>query len=154
MPIKPDTLMGLANRFHLKVIPSDKDLGTWTKAEGLDVSWDVCEYRAGDGGNERWYFPGNSKYSLVRLTRAACSDSQKVQDWLAKTSFTHEVGMQATLKLMDSHGEEVITWEFRDIMPTKWSIGGGFDAGASKVALETLEFTHMGFLEDQKNLAG
>lgn len=152
MPIAADALLGLANRFHLKVTPSDNDLGTWAKAEGLDVAWEVCEYRAGDAGNERWYFPGNTKYATVKLTRAACEDSKKVKKWLSDTSWDHKVGMQAVLTLFDSSGQEVIDWEFRDIMPVKWSIQG-FDAGASKVALETLELNHMGFLTDERNLS-
>jgi len=48
------------------------DLGSWAKVDGLDVSWDIAEYRAGDGGNYRWYFPGNTKYSNIKLARAAC----------------------------------------------------------------------------------
>jgi phage tail-like protein len=152
MPIGADALLGLANRFHLKIIPSDKDLGTWNKADGLDVSWEVCEYRAGDAGNERWYFPGNTKYQTVKLTRAACTDSETVKTWLSDTSWKHKVGMEATLTLFDSNGAKIIDWNFRDIMPVKWSIQS-FDAGASKVALETLELAHMGFLTDEQTLS-
>ncbi len=151
MVLGVDSNLGLANRFHLKMIGTQaKDFGSWTKAEGLDVSWDVAEYRAGDNGNDRWYLPGNTKYSNVKLSRAACADSEAVRDWLSKTSFKHTTGQQATLTLHDSKGEAVLTWAFEELLPVKWSIGG-FDAGASKVQVETLEFAHMGFLDDQKS---
>jgi len=151
MAIATDAKLGLSNRFHLKIVDGDKDLGSWKKAEGLDVKWDLCEYRAGDAGNERWYFPGKSEYTNIRLSRAACSDSEKVKEWLGKTSWEHAVGTLATLTLHDSAGKEVITWELRDVMPVHWTIAG-FDAGTSSVAIETLEIAHMGFLEDLKAL--
>src|SRR3954447_21437306 len=87
MAILNDTTnVGLANRFQVSVVPGSYDLGSWQKAEGLDVAWDMPDYRAGDGGNSRWFFPANTKYTPVRLARAACDDSRAVRDWLNKTS--------------------------------------------------------------------
>ena len=53
MPIADDVKLGLANRFLVTVIPSNRSLGSWAKAEGLDVSWEVPDYRAGDSWNDR-----------------------------------------------------------------------------------------------------
>jgi phage tail-like protein len=147
MPLNLENKIGLANRFYLSIIPADYDFGSWTKADGLDVAWDVAEYRAGDNGNDRWFLPGNTKYTNVKLSRAACEDSAKVKKWLGDTSFGHKTDMSAKLFLYDSKGEEVLHWDFWNILPVKWSIGG-FDAGASKVQVETLEFAHMGFIPD------
>jgi phage tail-like protein len=44
-----------------------------------------------------------------------------------------------------------MSWELKGIVPTKWSITG-FDASASKVATETLELAHHGFLDDETTL--
>jgi phage tail-like protein len=150
MALGVDTQLGLANRFVLTLIAAGApDFGSWQKAEGLDVSWEVAEYRAGDAGNDRWYLPGNTKYSQIKLSRATCQDSKLVQKWLDATSFDHKTGQAATLSLRDSTGTGVVLeWNFDHIMPVKWSVGG-FDAGASKVQVETLEFAHMGFLKDQ-----
>ena len=49
MPIADDVKLGLANRFLVTVIPSTRSLGSWAKADGLDVTWEVPDYRAGDG---------------------------------------------------------------------------------------------------------
>src|SRR5687768_11270851 len=133
MVLSSETVLGLSNRFVLKVVQAGiPDFGSWAKAEGLDVAWDVAEYRAGDAGNDRWYLPGNTKYTPIKLTRAVCTDSKTVQEWLSNTSFKHQAGQQATLTLHDSKATPVLTWAFEAILPKKWSVGG-FDASASKV---------------------
>ena len=139
--------LGLSNRFHVTI--DSHDLGSWAKVDGLDVSWDIAEYRAGDGGNYRWYFPGNTKYSNIKLARAACQDSKSVKDWLKSNSFGHKLGT-GQITLNDSGHNPVIDWTIEGAYPVKWSISG-FDAGASSVAVETLELVHLGFLDDHKS---
>lgn len=148
MPLSDDTLLGLANRFT--VVVDGHDLGSYAKCEGLDVAWEVADYRAGDNGNDHWYFPGVTKYSSIKLTRAACKDSEQVKSWLSETSNKHKPGT-GTITLFDSHSEKVMSWNLRAVMPTKWAITS-FEAGASKVAQETLELEHMGFLDDEFKL--
>jgi phage tail-like protein len=144
--ISDGSKLGLANRFEV-IVDGKVPLGSWAKAEGLDVTWDVCDYRAGDQGNERYYYPGNTKYTPIRLTRAASKeDTPKVKAWLAENSFKY-APIMATIILKDSANEEVNKWDLRRVMPTKWSITS-FDAHASAVATETLELMHNGFLDD------
>lgn len=147
------TNVGLANRFMVSIIPGDYDLGSWQKAEGLDVTWDMPDYRAGDGGNARWFFPANTKYTSVKLYRAACDDSKKVRDWLNLNSFNYSKSRSnVVVKLLDSTGGLVIVeWELRNAQPKKWSINN-MDAGASQVSVETLEFEHEGFLADETTI--
>lgn len=141
-------MLGLGNRFKVSVtVPSPMELGSWAKAEGLDVTFDVCEYRAGDSWNHRWYFPGSTKYSTVKLSRAVnADDTKKVKSWLNDTATKHEPG-DIKVVLLDSKSTPVTDWLLRSAMPSKWAISG-FDAGASKLAIETLEIVHLGFLED------
>jgi phage tail-like protein len=147
------TNVGLANRFLVTIVPGDYDLGSWQKCEGLDVTWDMPDYRAGDGGNQRWFFPANTKYTAVKLLRAACDDSMKVRDWLNKNSFTFSKSRcQVKIQLFDSTGKiPVVEWDLRNAQPKKWSINS-MDAGASQVSIETLEFEHEGFLEDETSI--
>src|ERR1700710_3027158 len=84
------TKVGLANRFKVTVDPGDHDLGSFQKAEGLDVTWDMPDYRAGDGGNARWFFPANTKYTAVKLIRAVSDASQLVRTWLDQNSFNFQ----------------------------------------------------------------
>jgi phage tail-like protein len=144
------TTVAMANRFVVYIDKGDYDLGSWSKVQGLDVQWDVAEYRAGDAGNDRWYFPGNTKYQTVKLERAACPDSETVRKWLSETSFKWQAQTGA-IRLFDANGSRVMEWTLRDVMPTKWSMAG-FEAGQSRVALETLELHHRGFLDDEIKL--
>jgi phage tail-like protein len=145
-----DTRLGMANRFSVRIDRGPYDLGSWSHADGLDVAWDVAEYRAGDGGNSRWYFPGNAVYSKVRLTRATCRDSRIVQRWLEETSFAWTPS-SGRIGLHDSAGELLVSWQLEHLMPVKWSVTG-FDATAGRVATESLELAHRGFLDDARAL--
>jgi len=144
MAIAADLQLGLSMRFRVEI--DGQDLSWWAKASGLEVSWAVCEYRAGDVGNERWYFPGLTKYPTIKLERAASSkDTATVKDWLSKTQFNHEPS-SGKVELQDAKQEMVHVWELKHVIPVKWSINA-FEAGSSKVAVETLELAHMGFLD-------
>lgn len=146
--------IGLANRFVVDIEPGSWDLGSWQKCEGLEVTWDMPEYRAGDAGNMRWYFPANTKYTTVKLLRAACDDTATVKQWLDTNAWTYTKSRsQVAVTLLDSTGARpgINTWHLKNAIPKKWAINS-MDAGASQVSIETLEFEHEGFLEDERSL--
>jgi phage tail-like protein len=148
MPLAEDNKLALANRFKVKVIaPNAIDLGSWQKISGLDVTFDVVEYRAGDSWNSRWYAPGMSKYSLVTLERTLSADTEKVKKWVSDTAKGATPPGQMVITLQDAAGEDVYEWEMRSAMVAKWSFSG-LDATASKLAMETLQVVHLGFLDD------
>jgi phage tail-like protein len=143
-----DAMLAMVMRFTVTV--DGQSLASWSKASGLEVTWDLVEYRAGDGENDRWIFPGLAKYPTVKLERAANSaDSALVRTWLNNTSFKHEGGKTAKIELQDASLKKVADWTLRNVMPVKWSIVP-FDAGGNKVATETLELAHTGFLDEAK----
>lgn len=145
-----EQLLGMANRFQLVIDQGTYDLGSWSKVTGLDVTWDIAEYRSGDSWNYRWYQPGNTKYTPLTLERAACKDSETVKKWLDATATAPKV-YTGSLILYDANADKVMTWELNNVLPNKWSITG-FEAGTSKIALETLQLNHLGFLADEKKL--
>jgi phage tail-like protein len=146
------TSVGQANRFRLKCVqPSDHDLGTFSKVEGLDVTWTVNSYQTGDQGNALFIFPGANKYNDVSLTRVVCEQSEDVRTWLSNTSFNHEPHLMTVEVFDETYTAPIMTWELRNAMPKKWSVTG-FDAGASKVAMETLVIAHTGFLDDDQSV--
>jgi len=154
MALNDQSKIGLANRFVVTVVSQSKyDLGSWQKCEGLDVTWDVPDYRVGDHGNMRWFFPANTKYKTVKLIRAITKeDGAKVRDWLNTNSWKQESTRGIIkIELMDSSGEPIMDWELRNALPKAWSINN-MDAGASQVSVETLEFEHEGFLSDDMML--
>src|SRR5438067_894902 len=100
--LNDQTKIGLANRFLVTVDPGKFSLGSFQKAEGLDVTWDMPDYRAGDGGNQRWFFPANTKYQSVKLMRAVSDDSKSVREWLDSNSFTFATARSlVTIELFD-----------------------------------------------------
>lgn len=147
--LNDQTMLGLANRFAVEIDPGKYSLGSFSKADGLDVNWDMPDYRAGDAGNARWFFPANTKYTTVKLVRAVCDDSNAVQEWLASNSHKFpQARCEVTIHLMDTTGSSpIISWTLHNALPKKWSINS-MDAGASTISLETLEFDHEGFLDD------
>ena len=143
--------IALSNRFAVTV--DDVGLGSWSKVDGLDASWDLCDYRMGDAFNDRVFFPGNTKYTNVKLARAACADSKTVRDWLSKTTTAFVGESTMNIELRDHKNLPVIDWTLMNVMPIKWSIAG-MDAGGSKIAIETLEIAHVGFEELKDRLGG
>ncbi|MPZ84786.1 MAG: hypothetical protein GEV28_32145 [Actinophytocola sp.] len=144
--------IGLGNRFKVKVTPGGWDLGSWAKADGLDVSWEVPEYRSGESWNQRFFAPANTKYTAVKLTRAAAAgDTETVKKWLEKNSTTHDLGAEVQIALCDSVGDKVMAWDLKNVVVKKWSVTS-MDAGSSTVAVETLELEHEGFLNDEWSL--
>jgi phage tail-like protein len=141
-----DAMYGMTMRF--KVTIDGHDLDHWAKASGLEVTWDLVEYRSGNNGNERWIYPGNTKYPTVKLARAAeAKTSETVRTWLNDTSFTHDAAGTASIELLDAKKDPVAKWQLRGVMPLKWSITA-FDGGGNAVAIETLELAHLGFLDE------
>ncbi|KAA2258793.1 phage tail protein [Solihabitans fulvus] len=147
MPISSDTMIGLVNRFQVTLDDGKIDLGSWSKVDGLNVKWDVAEYRTGDQGNERYFFPGATQYEVIKLTRAACADTMKVKEYLSNNSFKAKA-MTGHIKLCDAANKEVAHWDLTRTVPMRWAITA-FDSSASSVATETLELHHAGFLDDQ-----
>jgi phage tail-like protein len=143
----PDAMLGMSMRFKLTI--STYDLASWTKISGLEVSWDLVEYRAGDNDNDRWMSIGLAKYPNVKCERAANkADSENVMKWLNSNSFKAKP-QTATIELQDAGLKPVMTWNLRNVMPVKWNITP-FDAAGNKVAIETLELAHNGFLVEEK----
>lgn len=132
----------LVSRFAVHVDGCATDLGSWAKVSGLGDSWIVSARAGGDASSHRWYLPGNSRFSTVKLTRAGGSDSQLVKAWLsgAATSITRT---PVTITLMGLAGQPLTTWTLPQALPVKWSVSA-FDAGASKTVIETLELSHQG----------
>jgi phage tail-like protein len=150
MAMTDDDNPGMANRFKVKHMPSEYDFGSWAKVDGLEVTFEMPEYRAGDAWNNRWMYPGFTKYPTVKLTRAAVpKDTKKVKKFLDDTAGKFVPG-SIVITLLDAKGVTVFEWECKHAIVQKWSVSGGFDASASRVVTETLEFNHVGFLDDEK----
>jgi len=144
---------GLAMRFLVSV--DGLDLGAWSACKGLKVKLQVKKVQ--EGGNY-WYehlLPDRISYENITLERAVHpQDSQMVLTWLQQVAAQWQnddaggdsyTAGSATITLLGAAGQEVMTWELTGVYPVSWT-GPTLSAADSKVALETLELAHQGFL--------
>ena len=120
------------------------DLGLFNTCEGLGLEV-VIEQRE-EGGNNGfvWQLPTRIKYSNVKLSRPVCKDSAKLTAWIS--SFANGVKRQtATIIAMTGDREKVVTWNLDGVIPVRWS-GPSLNPDSPKVAMETVELAHHGFL--------
>jgi phage tail-like protein len=134
----------LAFAIYFTVEVGGQDLGGWTKCEGLGCEV-VLEQRE-EGGNNGfvWQLPTRIKYTNIKLTRPVGKDSTKLTEWLA--GFASGVQMQsAEITVRGSDGQIVTTWSLDRVLPVRWT-GPSLDPDSPKIATETVELAHHGFL--------
>jgi phage tail-like protein len=135
--------IGMAHKFV--VTAGVYNLGTWSKVSGLSVKWDLAEHRIGNS-DQYFKFAGIPKFERLKLSRAADGSTETVKTWLS----THVLASGGTpdegsVQVFTPAGIAVVTWDLHEMFPIAWQISE-FDASASKVAVETLEIVHAGFL--------
>ena len=122
----------------------DDELGWFNTCEGLGLEV-VLEQRE-EGGNNGfvWQLPTRIKYGNVKLSRPVGRDSAKLTAWLA--SFATGVARHtATITARTNDGEIVASWSLDGVIPVRWS-GPQLNLDSPKIATETLELAHHGFL--------
>lgn len=139
--------------FVVQIDNTTYNLGGWSRATGLSVTWQQLEHREGNLGNYVMYLPGTTKYEPITLSRAAGAQSAVVQRWLAQTSRNPQP-LSGTIQLVPPDGgSPLVEWRLSEFFPIAWSIES-FDPAASKPAIETLKIAHTGFLSDDLSMAG
>lgn len=132
----------IAASFVVKV--DDFDLGAFSTCDGLGCEI-VMEQRE-EGGNfgHVWQFPSRIKYSNIKLTRPLTADSAKVTKWIS--TLTGGIKRStATIEARNGHGDLIASWHLMDALPVKWN-GPQLAPDSTKLAMETLELAHHGFL--------
>lgn len=122
----------------------DESLGAFNSCDGLGCEF-VMEQRE-EGGNNGiiWQLPTRIKYSNVKLSRPVTKDSAKITKWFAGMAG----GIRrktATIEARTLEGSVITRWSLVDVVPVRWS-GPQLSAESPKVAIETLELAHHGFL--------
>jgi phage tail-like protein len=122
----------------------DDSLGSFNSCDGLGCEY-VVETRE-EGGNNGWVWqlPTRVKYSNVKLSRPITAESAKIAQWFTGGS----AGVRrstATIEARTLQGTTVARWSLMDVVPIRWT-GPQLAADSAKVATETLELAHHGFL--------
>ena len=123
------------------------DLGAFNTCEGLGCEI-VLEQRE-EGGNNGfvWQLPTRIKYPNIKLSRSLCKDSSKLTEWLSSFD-TKLPRCTASISAMTGDGETVATWTLDGVIPVRWT-GPSLNPDSPKVATETVELAHHGFLPNR-----
>ncbi|MEO7587031.1 MAG: phage tail protein [Arachnia sp.] len=120
------------------------DLGAFSSCDGLGCEVVIEQREEGGVNGFVWQLPTRIKYSNVKLSRPVGRSSKHLTDWLV--SFATGVSRQtATITAMTGDGEKVATWSLDGVIPVRWS-GPSLNPDSPKVAVETIELAHHGFL--------
>jgi len=128
--------------FSVKI--DDKDFGAFISCEGLGCEF-VVEQRE-EGGNNGWVWqlPTRIKYTNIKLSRPVTKDTVKIAQWFTEMAS----GVQrktATIEARNVNNDVVARWGLIGVVPVRWT-GPQLSAENAKVATETLELAHHGFL--------
>jgi phage tail-like protein len=122
----------------------DEELGAFSSCDGLGCEF-VMETREEGGNNGMvWQLPSRIKYGNVKLTRPVTKDSAKITKWFAGMA----AGIKrktATIEARTLEGTVIASWGLDGVVPVRWS-GPQLSGDSPKVATETLELAHHGFL--------
>jgi phage tail-like protein len=142
MSVDPTTA---AVSVYFEVHVDGRDLGAFTACDGLGVEV-VMEQREEGGMNGFVHqLPGRIKYTNVKLTRPVNTDTAKIASWIASMN-GNVTRTQAQIVAKNHDATPVHTWVLEGVVPVRWT-GPSLSVESPKVATETLELAHHGFLE-------
>jgi phage tail-like protein len=126
----------------------DESLGAFNSCDGLGAEF-VMEQREEGGNNGMvWQLPTRIKYSNVKLSRPVTKDSSKITKWFAGMA-AGTVRKTATIEARTLEGTVIASWSLEGVVPVRWS-GPQLSGDSPKVATETIELAHHGFLGSGK----
>lgn len=128
--------------FNVRVEIDGIAVGAFTECSGLTSETDVITYREGTDHRVR-YLPGLTRYARLTLKRGLTLD-RSLWDWHRAVVNGQVERRSISIVLLDESRQEVARWNVREAWPAKWE-GPTLKAGASEVAIETLEIVHEGF---------
>ena len=145
----PDTEEAVAVCYVVKL--DDKNLGNlgvFSSCDGLGCEF-VMEQREEGGNNGMvWQLPTRIKYSNIKLSRPVTAASSQITKWFASLASGIE-RKTATIEARTLEGKVIASWALEGVVPVRWS-GPQLSPDSPKVATETLELAHHGFLSPAK----
>lgn len=130
--------------FKFQVTIDGLDAGGFSEINGFDATFDVVEYREGDDQYlTPMKLPGLMKYGNVTM-KWGVHDNTVLYDWLMATYNRESTEVKTiTIDLLDEGGSVAASWQLVNAWPVKYT-APDFNATASEVAYESVEFAHEG----------
>ena len=131
-------------RFDVKI--DGVTIGSFTGIDGLSAEYEVKSYEEGGENGYVHQLPGRLKYNHIKLTRPVDRSSKDLTAWFSKLGRGQGTKRQtATVIAFNDNREVVAEWNLAGVYPVRYT-GPSFSTESSKVAIETLELAHNGFL--------
>lgn len=134
---------GVAVSFVVEV--DGAELGTFTSCEGLGVEM-VLESRE-EGGNHLFVhqLPTRLKFPNIKLTRPMFPNAKNLALWFNEVALAGFTPAGGKIQVRDISDAPVQEWRLQAVVPVRWT-GPQLSVEQNKVATETLELAHHGFL--------
>lgn len=132
--------------FNVKIAgASDANDSSFAEASGLDAERGIVEIVEGGENRYTHRLPDRGRYGNLVLKRGVMVASSTVFDWCSET-LESDLGKaikprDIDVSLLDPEASPLVTWNFKNAWPVKWSIGS-LNARENEVAIETLEFCY------------
>jgi phage tail-like protein len=137
MPVIAASLIS-TYRFSVK-IPDVDTIGYFSRCDGLELSFELYEYREGGMNDFVHHLPGGLRYPNLVLTRGLTNE-QALLKWFWAT---HTQAERKEILLTLGDGTVSRSWTFNEAFPVRWT-GPQIESDGSAVATETLEIAHSG----------
>jgi len=128
--------------FSVKI--DKQDFGPFISCEGLGCEFVVEQREEGGNNGWVWQFPTRIKYTNIKLSRPVTKDTIKIAQWFTKMASGVE-RHTATIEARNAYNDVIAQWGLVGVIPVRWT-GPQLSVENAKVATETLELAHHGFL--------
>ena len=118
-------------------------VGGFTEVTGLQAEIELQDYREGGVNDYIHRLAGPTRYPNNLVLKHGLTDSETLWQWYADVTQGIVERRNGSIVLKDASGEPKRRWDFQAAYPVRW-IGPQFRAGASEVAVETVELVHHG----------
>ncbi|MEU8608576.1 phage tail protein [Actinoplanes sp. NPDC048791] len=122
----------------------DDNLGSFNSCDGLGCEVVMEQREEGGSNGVVWQLPTRMKYSNVKLSRPVTSASAGILRYFTEMA-SGVKRRTATIEARTQEGTVIARWALTGVIPVRWT-GPQLSADSPKVATETLELAHHGFL--------
>jgi phage tail-like protein len=117
-------------------------MATFSECGGLQGEVEVYEYQEGGQNDFVHRLPGRTKWTNISLKRGM-TDCPELHTWYDDALHGKVTRQDCAVVIYNHAGTAIRRWTIRAAYPVKW-VGPQLKAGASEVAIETLELAHHG----------
>ncbi|MBS1750413.1 MAG: phage tail protein [Bacteroidetes bacterium] len=118
----------------------------FTEVTGLYQEVEIIEYREGSSPvHSSTHMPGQIKYGIVKLSRGITKGDNDFFNWINTVNLNQVERRDVIIKLLNEAHEPVRIWRLKNAWPCKVS-ASDLKAGASEVAIESIELVHDGLV--------